>query len=919
MASEYRIHKPYVLAALPRPLDHNDGRIVAREVYGQKGRRRTELAVGIDGETASVYNVCISRLHSGCRLLMRTQVPASQLITSYPIPPQESFTCPPYSVRVRDSKSNDILRYTFIATKNGSARKMTLFKDVVHADDKTKSTTLAQSLPHSSVRYIAGSSTQSELSPVGDVIAVCQNGDFVYLCGESLVKRWSASSKSAVQDAVAGAIDHFEVESVAKTSLADLKAGLFKNRSEVFGALPNGLEPPLFSMVFKSRSQGSTSRHLVVLAAMPTDSSDSVGFQKLIRLDVTPIGAPVGDDEEPTYQIDVQSGLLLELTPGSASVYDISGAVPKQRSTIQLEGVESFLRLSGPFLLSASLDSLSLFNYQHRSIHAKAALDLSDLPLESQSPKSCQLVTYLRIQDLVVALIDNVLVLIQVEPPRAHGKRRRAGLLIDSIGRGTSMGMRPKKLRSQPPSMEFSTPVPGTMSDAYLANYNEEVQVADEMLGNNEFAKWEDLLRQKFSMRFLQEARPENDSRTNEATADSQEPREWEWMTEDAYPPVDRRWILYAISQVFSVETSLDEPRPRLRLVLTDSTVMTYLVVAGHLTLSNLMMTFRDDLSSEPAECRTLANSLIDCILEADASLALLLNYLQATKLGEVELLLSIQVLMLSMGLISGTQDQKPDSVKLLANESHDGNAQYEMDLDRLEREIAVTEHYLGDESSSRSRGLMLALTKLWRLPAVSTVRALRATLQTDEILALVCLLRAELVRGAWTSPYIDPGRAEAEGSEPPPDGVIALIADLLGRCLDAIGAGGWLFSDVVAWTNKADAKGFLKTLKLEVAAALEGIEGALFLNGIVGEAARFGMVAAKNWASRQTWNGNNPIPMHVEACESRMLPLGLKARQPPTASKVVSGGEVVQRSMREKGHLISQDVEVYSLEKIAV
>jgi hypothetical protein len=61
MASEYRIHRPYVVATLPRPLDHTDGRIVAREVYGQregqKKRKRTELAVGVDGETASIYDV----------------------------------------------------------------------------------------------------------------------------------------------------------------------------------------------------------------------------------------------------------------------------------------------------------------------------------------------------------------------------------------------------------------------------------------------------------------------------------------------------------------------------------------------------------------------------------------------------------------------------------------------------------------------------------------------------------------------------------------------------------------------------------------------------------------------------------------------------------------------------------------------
>ena len=61
MASEYKIQRPYVLAALPRPLDHTDGRIVAREVYGlrdgQKKRKRMELAVGVDGETASIYDV----------------------------------------------------------------------------------------------------------------------------------------------------------------------------------------------------------------------------------------------------------------------------------------------------------------------------------------------------------------------------------------------------------------------------------------------------------------------------------------------------------------------------------------------------------------------------------------------------------------------------------------------------------------------------------------------------------------------------------------------------------------------------------------------------------------------------------------------------------------------------------------------
>lgn len=67
MAFEHKIHRPYVLATLPRPLDHTGGRIVAREVYGlrtgQKKKKRMELAVGVDGETASIYDVRILLFH----------------------------------------------------------------------------------------------------------------------------------------------------------------------------------------------------------------------------------------------------------------------------------------------------------------------------------------------------------------------------------------------------------------------------------------------------------------------------------------------------------------------------------------------------------------------------------------------------------------------------------------------------------------------------------------------------------------------------------------------------------------------------------------------------------------------------------------------------------------------------------------
>lgn len=57
------MQKPYVVASLPRPIDHSSGRYVVGDVYGgspgTKKRKRSELAVGIDGEGVNLYDVRI--------------------------------------------------------------------------------------------------------------------------------------------------------------------------------------------------------------------------------------------------------------------------------------------------------------------------------------------------------------------------------------------------------------------------------------------------------------------------------------------------------------------------------------------------------------------------------------------------------------------------------------------------------------------------------------------------------------------------------------------------------------------------------------------------------------------------------------------------------------------------------------------
>lgn len=67
MASQFRIQKPYELTALPKTLDQSEDTYVVGDVFGQsagvssKKRKRSELAVGINGEALNLYNVSFSK------------------------------------------------------------------------------------------------------------------------------------------------------------------------------------------------------------------------------------------------------------------------------------------------------------------------------------------------------------------------------------------------------------------------------------------------------------------------------------------------------------------------------------------------------------------------------------------------------------------------------------------------------------------------------------------------------------------------------------------------------------------------------------------------------------------------------------------------------------------------------------------
>ncbi|KAI0480921.1 hypothetical protein GGR56DRAFT_296664 [Xylariaceae sp. FL0804] len=938
MASHFHVQKPYVLATLPRPLDPTTGRYIVGEVYGshpgsRKRKRRPELTVGIDGEAVNIYDVSSARL-----------------VTSYPIPPQTRISCPVYSVRRRAEGSKDIARYTYAAVEDSSAHKVTLFKDHVEASGKTTSTSqsfiLGDGSPVVCLAPISSPLLQvgaSEAALHEDILAVREDGRIICLDAETLKQKWSHKSTVLQQDLGDDANSNFKVEYCRSASAAEVISGIFKGNSEAFGMplAPEDDHADIFVLISSSGQLGQGRRHLHVFGLLPPAPGSVRAQQGISQFYAVPLASSSkrGDDRS-YYRLDVRNGTLLELRGQHLSVHDLRPSIPKITSTVYLEYVTSFMNLSKTSLLCAASTQLRVYNPVYMSLQDTVDMDLeSTAQAREESGKvntTCSLVAYFSALELAVAIVDSSLVAIQLEAPKKRNRKQRVeGLLIDSIGRGLAPSSHKSTrtsaaLSSPPKHSAFSNFIPGSIRGNYWETWAADEANADALLNDDKIYELEAFLAGKFG---IQTTAPDLSDNQNVVNGSSGFPT-WYWpKSRAAYPPVDRRWVLYAISRAFQWNDALpnDQTVPRLICQLPQSNIVNYLVDAGHLTLSNVKAAFRGKLNDKEQADTFLAEQLISKLADADPSLEFVVAYLSATNVGAVELLLVVRTIMRSLELV---QDPKKPPPKLLTDGSIEQPVNGEiagdgenlgMEIDDLEDEILKTVSYLNEDSGIRGSGLSVAFAKLGTCPGVSMVKALRSVFKPEEILSLVYLLRVELVKGAWTAKYLDETEFERDAAlDAPPDGVIKLIADLLGRCVDSIGPGGWLLNDaILAGDESGD---FVASLKLEVSAALEGIEEAVYLRGIVGEAVRFCESSSRKKSAAGGEGGGGADTtrpnksLHVREPGSEALPLGLANASQQTVSryKVVSGGEVVERSLREIGHLIGQQVGAYSLEGAA-
>jgi hypothetical protein len=815
-------------------------------------------------------------------------------------------------------------RRTYVSTK-GPQAEITLFRDVT-VGPEAQSSTVTHKLEHSKEPVVyMGTVTATRDSAAAidtlDLLIVKRDGEIQCLDGDKLQEKWTSPASALGRDATTPLKDA-KVEFAQLTNAYTASQGILKDHQGVFSLFPqeiseDGFNPDILVVITRSEEPTpSRNVHVVALPRKPSTSLDGLGHSVESLLTAS-LPSPSEFQEKASFSIHVSAGIIQQLSSNILTTFSMNDTLPTELSQLKVKGAKSFLRLSNTSIMVSTGTVITVYSPKFQSIMASikvpspwnTSLGAGD-ETEEVEDNIFNLVSYFPKLNTAVAIADNDLVAIQIE-----GKSRAAGLLIDSLGCSVLDQMRPGRTVSGSTNVGLITMgsyLPGSIGMPEKS-WKQEKKAMDAAASAGDIAEFEAHMAERLGESWGDKVSTNEKPRLN--------PSE-----------VDRRWVIYALTKIFAWSND-DNGEYKLTIPFYPPNVFMWLLKTGNMTVANIELAVRNQIRPVPLEFIP-AGQLVDALVELDPTMDLLRVLVSRNFLGAAELLGAIRVLMESLELFGEGAAAKQ---KLLTNgeELHLEDGDVEEHLTALEAEaeadLAMAEYQLGPGSGVRGEALSIALSKLYTCPTNTIVYALQTTFTTQEVVSLIYLLRFELARGGWTSRYLDDEQLDIIDNEAgTPDNTILVISSLLNNCVDAVGAGGWLSGDArLVNGDSFEAEELISSLKLEVSAALEGVEEAVYLKGLTSEMIRYGNAvhkayeprepAAEGPSAKKHKTSHKPVILPSSEQDSKLLPLGLKADQQISRLRVGAGGEVQERSARDIGRLKSLKVGKYSLERIVI
>jgi hypothetical protein len=839
-------------------------------------------------------------------------------------------------------------RRTYVATSN-STSDITLYRDHISGESSTSLDVVSSKITDSKDTVFMDVVPDDLLLNHDNLLIVRQDGEIQCLDSQTLDLKWSSAPTAISRDSSVPYVLDVKIEFAQTTDAYSAIEGLLKDREDTLTVFSQAIDRETFNptilIVVTSPSeidlQSTRTLHVLALpqVSIPSSNNKVQSVHTLFTLQL-----PWGHMETPaelgeiSYNLQSSSGVLYELAGGYLTSFDLSGSVPQVKTKLAVDG-SSFIPLSQTSIVTTSHKTMSIYHPVFRSIQAsidlRSALDSEITPKkrklnEVEVPsKSCRLVAHSLKQGVVIAISGSNLLSFQIDARRdKKGKHRSLGLLIDSIGCGVLNSDSRKPAELEPLRMNsLGRFIPGSTDDGGAAGTMEEL---DALIETHQIENFERKMAAIVGLAKIDALRPNGVTGSNhEKKPNDQIPSSWIWPNQRSeYPQYDPIWAQYAISRIFSwsndrptesMRESVTAGECRLHVVFDAPNVIYWLIQTGNLNKIAITSALQSEMRASGAS-EIPAGQIVKCLVDIDPEMNLLLSLLSSTYLEAAELLYAIQMLMDSLGIFG----DKIDNPLMLTNDDQpnmpNGNidAEIESEAEQADADLQLAEYRLGDGSSVRHQALSIAFAKVYTCPSTAVVLALQSTMTLSEMVSLIYLLRFELAGGSWTSRYLDLYQSSDDAG--PPDSAIMLISTLLSRCIDAVGAGGWLSGDAMLVNgDHFESEELILSLKLEVSAALEGVEEATYLRGLTSEMIKFAESTSRatGGVSKQRTKGGNMKPVVMRLETEPLLPMGLKTEQQISLQKVGAGGELYTRSMRDIGRLKSRRVKDYQIETI--
>ncbi|KAK6381244.1 hypothetical protein LTS17_004301 [Exophiala oligosperma] len=881
------ISAPHPLVRLPRTARPDAATHVGPVFTVRDGskRRRKEICAAVDGNSLNIY-----------------EAQDGNILTSYPVPPNSSFSGPPCSIRVAvDDKTH---RKSYCAIKLQSLQ-IQLFESLDGEQQDVKSVRSPQLDGQEPVLLV-------DVLPLsGNQVLVAQANGNLTIFSADLDRRVARISLNTKEH------PYLQVLAVQHLTSADAEKSVLKQRSDLLGDIKANTS--YIALAYTKALPDDDDRRLFY-GVWPVNLTE--GGNLLQMASVTPLFEHEilqhGNAKDRRCTFGHHASHLYVKSGATFSTYDLSKVIPASVSTLNtaVNGSYEIMAITPAFAIFSFQDSLRLYDLKYQSIRLQQNTSRTSLKRKRHRMTAegqigpVEFITYLSHSARVIGRRRHHLVAIDVSLSTGSKKELQVGSqLLQNIGLGVNLHVEACRLGGNFPKLSIGSSGDNVLSSkgwALVRKRLDELSEAGDVMG------FEEAFATDLMSGSLQSSLPQT-------------------MVEDlpstrlAIPDVKINYLLAKIFHIDSLQSVTQDGHSdaRLKIQLPSFKLIIWLSRLGLLSHIGVKraVSAHSSRSAEHVKLQSIAGAL----LEVDPSLKLLIECLEAGFSPYVDEQATVAQTLLARALTvvaDAASAPKSDAT------SPEGGGIPDMQIQTLETSTSDPTWL----PPQLQKALILSLNKLGAGSTQTITKSLRSLFTQRETLALIQFLRQQLFQGGHTRSFQSMPPIETDSKVSVMQ--LSAIINILTSCVDAIGPLGL----IGALENEDFVGNIIPDLVTEITHATESLGDATELQGILRETLRYdesirkhesagGRLQVSGPAARLTQQPGKIVTLYSENTKEDDgfqlrggLPLALRADNVISPYKVrKGGGQVLKRSAREMSMLESMSKGQYSFERLVL